>query len=94
MIEINQPDRDRPHKRLMLEREKLRKEEVRGGLGCMMVGLIALILGVVGLLFFGLSGDIAGTIVSSAAITVGVGCIAFGKLIVLLFRKSRRIKKN
>ena len=89
MIDINQPTRDKPHKRLVLERERRRKREERGGMAYFVTGLVVLVMGALGLLFFGLSGDTVGMICSSAAITAGIGAEIFGGLIVRLFGARR-----
>ena len=60
---------------------------MRGGRAYLVTGLVFLALGAAGLLIFLLDGDPLGISCSAAMVCVGGGFAAFGKLVVLYFRK-------
>ena len=89
MVHIDEGPGDARHKRLLAEQEKRRRAEVRGGRAYVLMGLVFLALGAVGLVFFGLDGDVLGISLSAAMVCVGGLSAAFGKVIVLCFRKPK-----
>ena len=86
-VEIDQPQGDQRHRRLIREQEKRRKTEIRGGRAYWITGLTFVTLGAIGLFLCSGMGDGVGIVFSIFAVITGVGLLALGGLILLIFGK-------